>query len=192
MSIKKGIKTSLSLLLATIIVFSGLFNFGTLAATDNIDSQKTWKTAKELIAEQGFLSGIQMFEASERSSGNDIGDGGIWGSEENFQPEVWKQFFVNSKAMGFQICKMWNNYQMGGIVFDKEYRVVGPSDTYLENLETIFKMAAEYDLYICLTLMTHFESSFSAEETQYNYDKLIRIVHNEEHRNLFINRGRKN
>ena len=68
--------------------------------------QGTWKTAKELIKEKGFLNGVQMTETYTGSTGNDIGDGGIWKTRANFNPEVWREFFANSKAMGFDICKI--------------------------------------------------------------------------------------
>lgn len=149
--------------------------------------EQTWKTAKELIKEKGFLNGIQMIESYTKTPGNDIGDSGIWKTKENFKPEVWREFFANSKAMGFDICKIWNNYQMGGILFDSDWKVIGPTETYLANLETIFRMAQENNLYMCLTLMTHFESSFGTQSTQYNYDRLVRLIHNKTYRDCFIN-----
>ncbi len=175
------------LFISMILVFTFVFTSCNMLFVSAAEEQKTWKTAKELISEDGFLNGIQMISTDSKSTGNDIGDGGIWKTRENFKPEIWHEFFANSKAMGFEICKIWNNYQMGGIVFDDDWKVVGPSDTYLENLETIFQIAQEYDLYICLTLMTHFESSFESQNNQYNYDRLVRLIHNEEYRNAFIN-----
>ena len=170
-----------------LIITLASINGGTVKV--NADGQQTvWKTAKQLVKEKGFLNGVQMIETYTSSTGNDIGDGGIWKTRANFNPEVWREFFANSKAMGFDICKIWNNYQMGGILFDSDWKVIGPSETYLENLEQIFRLAQESNIYISLTLMTHFESSFKTQSTQYNYDRLIRLVHNKTYRDCFIER----
>ncbi|MBO7520321.1 MAG: hypothetical protein J6T73_06035 [Clostridia bacterium] len=175
---KREIRKSIaSFVLIFLIAFSA---FGCI--TVRADGGKIWKTAEELIAEQGFINGVQMFESYQGSTGNDIGGGGPFGYSADFRPEVWKQFFANSKAMGFQICKFWNNYQMCGIQFDADCRVVGCGSNYLKNLRTIFELAQEQDLYISLTLMSHIESYFPKSW----YEKMIRLVHNETYRNLFI------
>ena len=179
---KRVVSFIISVVLTITFIWTG---FGGLYVNAQSE-QSNWKTAKELIKEKGFLNGVQMIETYTHTTGNDIGDGGIWKTRANFNPEVWREFFANSKAMGFDICKIWNNYQMGGILFDDDWKVIGPTETYLENLETIFQLAQESNLYVCLTLMTHFESSFSTSSTQYNYDRLVRLIHNKTYRDCFI------
>ena len=178
-------KRSISLIISVVMIITLAFN-STGALFTSAAEQSNWKTAKELIKERGFLSGVQMVETYSGTTGNDIGDSGIWKTKANFNPEVWKEFFENSKAMGFDICKIWNSYQMGGILFDSDWKVIGPSETYLQNLETIFQLAQEKDLYICLTLMTHFESFFRDNLTKITYDKIARFIHNETYRDCFI------
>ena len=180
---RKIINSIVSVILAITFVITG---FGIITVNAQ-GEQGNWKTAKELVKEKGFLNGVQMIETYTSSTGNDIGDGGIWKTRANYNSETWREFFANSKAMGFEICKIWNNYQMGGILFDNDWKVIGPSETYLENLADIFELAQESNMYICLTLMTHFETSFSTQSTQYNYDRLVRLIHNKTYRDCFIN-----
>lgn len=178
-------KSILSLILTAVVLLSCVSGFSVLA---DESTEIQWKTAKELIEERGFLNGIQMMETRSGSTGNDIGKAGFWGDAADFRPEAWKEFFANSKAMGYDICKFWCCYQMGGIVFDSEYLVVGYSSTYLTNLETIFQLAQEQGIYICLTLMNHFESmGGNVFSTNYRYNKILRFVYNDTYRNAFIN-----
>ena len=72
---KREIRKSIaSFVLIFLIAFSA---FGCI--TVEADGGKVWKTAKELIAEQGFINGVQMFESYQGSTGNDIGGGGPFG-----------------------------------------------------------------------------------------------------------------
>ena len=182
---KKISKGIISFVLAFILIFLSAVNIPQISAQE---AKKQWKTADELIEELGFLNGIQMPAAYKNSYGGDIGEPYFYpNSRVNFQPEIWRQFFMDSKAAGFDICKFWGANGFSGFVIDDDGKVLGVTDTYLTNLETIFQIAQEVGIYVCFNMIEHFESYYGEDENQYKFDKLSQFIYKEEYTDLYIN-----
>lgn len=145
-----------------------------------------WKTFEELTKEKGFINGIQQPWFIQSSTGNDIGKSIMDGySKTNFNESMFYEVFTNSKAMGFEICKLWLTYQFGGILFDDDCHVVGVEPTYLKNLPRVFEIAEECGIYLCITLVNHFENA-TYVNGKYTHEEISQFVYNENETELFI------
>ena len=196
---KHFIKISLAFCLTVALLVSCLSGLSASAAT-------TTKATKQLIADSdNFLSGIQMMESYAGSYGDDIGGSGLYWFDHQgsaFNEEYWKEFFANSKAMGYKICKFWGTYQMGGIAFDRTFNmsthsvtstdafyVTGYTSDYITNLERIFQLAREQGIKICYTCMNHFEQAYDAygaARRNYEYTRFSKFIYNNLNREYYI------
>lgn len=177
---RRFISGTLSLLMVCGILF------GAAPAVSAADSGENWKTFEELAKEKGYINGIQQPWFTSGSLGNDIGKAVRDGYKAtNFDESMFYEVFTNSKAMGFDIVKIWLTYQNGGIMFDDGGHVVGIEPTFKENLPRVFEIAEECGVYICITAVSHFTDATYCDG-KYTHDELSQFLYNEDETKLFI------
>lgn len=180
-TIRRFISGTLSLLMICILLF------GTVSTVSGAETdQQEWKTFEELAKEKGYVNGIQQPWFTNASFGNDIGKAARDGYKvTNFDESMFYEVFTNSKAMGFDIVKIWLTYQNGGIMFDDGGHVVGVEPTFKENLPRVFEIAEECGVYICITAVSHFTEAIYYEG-KYTHEELSQFIYNEDETKLFI------
>ena len=168
---RRFISGTLSLLMVCGILF------GAAPAVSAADSGENWKTFEELAKEKGYINGIQQPWFTSGSLGNDIGKAVRDGYKAtNFDESMFYEVFTNSKAMGFDIVKIWLTYQNGGIMFDDGGHVVGIEPTFKENLPRVFEIAEECGVYICITAVSHFTDATYCDG-KYTHDELSQFLY---------------
>ena len=159
---------------------------GTYAETkSDVSKEKKWLTFSELVAEKGFVNGVQQGWFIQSSPGNDIGHTVRDGYTHcQYKDELFMKVLYDCKAMGYDIFKTWLNYNFDGMRYDKDYRVVGIDADYLVNLEKIIKMAKDAGLYLCFSTFNHCEGTMSDDVSSYKYERMIQYIYNEDARNM--------
>lgn len=181
----KKIKRLLSILMAVLMVCT-LFCSSLPAVSGAETKEKEWLTFDQLVDRDGFINGIQQPWFIHNSTGNCIGKSFIDGYNKTFFDEdLFYEVFTNSKAMGFDIVKLWLTYQFDGMLFDENGVVVGIEPTFLQNLPRVFEIAEECGVYICITLVNHFESA-TYRDGEVKYEEIFRFVYNPADTELFI------
>ena len=181
----KKIKKLISVLLVMLIVCT-LFCSSLPTVSGAEVEEKEWLTFDELVERDGFINGIQQPWFIHNSTGNCIGKSFIDGYNKTFFDEdLFYEVFTNSKAMGFDIVKLWLTYQFDGMLFDENGVVVGIEPTFIQNLPRVFEIAEECGVYICITVVNHFESSYY-RDGKVRYEEVFRFVYNPADTELFI------
>ena len=183
-------KKTTSLFLTFLMVLTLLF-VPTASVSAEETKKQEWKTFEELVDEKGYLNGIQQPYLVQTSTGNDIGSSKLYGyNASNFSEAAWYELFQNSKAMGFDIVQFWPTYQLGGILFDEDWQVVGIEPEFKKNFPRILEIAEECGVYLSITLIEHEETAFpagnSAKYKNVRYEEIYRFMHNEKSTKLFI------
>ena len=79
----------------------------------------------------------------------------------NYDPEYWQQVFSMMHEDGFNSCRIWINCSGdNGIDIDENGFVSGATDAHWEDLDSLFSLAAENEIYVMATLMSfdHFKN----------------------------------
>lgn len=79
----------------------------------------------------------------------------------NYNPEYWRQVFSMMHEDGFNSCRIWINCSGdNGIAIDENGFVSGATDAHWEDLDSLFSLAAENEIYVMATLMSfdHFKN----------------------------------
>lgn len=79
----------------------------------------------------------------------------------NYKPEYWQQVFSMMHEDGFNSCRIWINCSGdNGIEIDESGYVSGATDAHWEDLDSLFSIAAENEIYVMATLMSfdHFKN----------------------------------
>ncbi len=80
----------------------------------------------------------------------------------NYNPDYWQQVFSMMHNDGFNSCRIWINCSgNSGVEIDENGFVSGATDEHWEDLDSLFSLAAENEIYIMATLMSfdHFKDS---------------------------------
>lgn len=175
------VKIIIAVVLCICISFSSISALAAAGETEEV----RWLTFSELIKEKGFVSGAQQGWFISSSPGNDIGYSVRDGYARcNYSDEMFLKVIYDCKAMGFDILKTWLNYNVGGMRFDKDFRVVAIDQTYIENLEKIIKMAQEAGMYLCFSTFNHCEGTMSDDSSSYKYERIIQYLYNKNARQM--------
>ncbi len=78
----------------------------------------------------------------------------------NYDPEYWNQVFAMMHEDGFNSCRIWINCSgNNGVNIDENGYVSGATDYHWEDLDSLFSLAAENEIYVMATLMSfdHFK-----------------------------------
>ncbi len=80
----------------------------------------------------------------------------------NYSPEYWDKVFSMMSERGFNSCRIWINCSgNNGVEIDEDGFVSGATLEHWEDLDSLFALAAENEIYIMATLMSfdHFKDS---------------------------------
>lgn len=80
----------------------------------------------------------------------------------NYSPEYWGKVFSMMNEKGFNSCRIWINCSgNNGVEIDEDGFVSGATPEHWEDLDSLFALAAENEIYIMATLMSfdHFKDS---------------------------------
>ena len=186
----KNIQRIVSVVLSLLTVMT-LLTLPATSASAAETGKKEWKTFEQLVNEKGYLNGIQQPWLIHNSTGNDIGTSMLFNGKTNYNDAMYYELFRNCKAMGFDIVQLWVTYQLGGILFDSEWQVVGLEPEFEKNFPRVLEIAEECGVYLCLALVNHSESAFPAqhrggEYANVRYEEIFRFLHNEKSTQLFV------
>lgn len=186
----KNFKKVTSLLL-TVLMIVTLVVVPTTSVSAAETTKKEWKTFDELVKERGYVNGIQQPWMLQTSTGNDIGSSACYGyGLTSYNDAAYYELFRNCKAMGFDVVQLWITYQLGGILFDSDWQVIGLEPEFEKNFPRVLEIAEECGVYLCLTLMEHCESAFPAINYRpyknVRYEEIYRFVHNEKSTKMFV------
>lgn len=80
----------------------------------------------------------------------------------NYNAEYWSKVFSAMNESGFNSCRIWINCSgNNGVEIDEDGFVTGATPEHWEDLDSLFSLAAENEIYIMATLMSfdHFKDS---------------------------------
>lgn len=80
----------------------------------------------------------------------------------SYDPEYWSEVFSMMHEDGFNSCRIWINCSgNSGVEIDEDGYVSGATEKHWEDLDSLFALAAENEIYVMATLMSfdHFKDS---------------------------------
>ncbi|MGN0687546.1 MAG: cellulase (glycosyl hydrolase family 5), partial [Oscillospiraceae bacterium] len=102
-------------------------------------------------------------------NGNDVwltGMNAPWQAWDDFggryDPEYWSRVFSTMHENGFNSCRIWINCSGNvGVEIDEDGYVTGATEKHWQDLDSLFALAAENEIYVMATLMSfdHFKDS---------------------------------
>ena len=138
----------------------------TTTAADTVVTEETVTTEADiniyiedgtfkLAGEEVWLTGMN----AHWQSWNDFGG--------RYNEEYWSQVFAMMHEDGFNSCRIWITCSGEvGINIDENGYVSGATDQHWEDLDSLFSLAAENEIYIMATLMSfdHFKNTYRTYE----------------------------
>ena len=160
-------KRTISAFLAATMLLSG--------CADNSTTEETTQTSEtavntESVDDKAPVDGINIYIEDNRFmlAGEEVwltGMNAPWQAWDdfggNYDPEYWSQVFSMMHEDGFNSCRIWINCSGdNGISIDENGFVSGATDAHWEDLDSLFSLAAENEIYVMATLMSfdHFKN----------------------------------
>ncbi len=131
---------------------------------------------EERLEKTGFLNGVYIPWFHGDWYGRDIGSS-FYGKVPGtccFNEDFVRRVFYNSRAMGYEMAKIWLNESFEGILYDENGSVIGVEPLFMQNLERLLQIAQEVDLVIGFCLFDHSQSSFT--DDKFKYDKYMHFM----------------
>lgn len=161
------LKRTISAFLAATMLLSG--------CADNSTTEETTQTSEtavntESVDDKAPVDGINIYIEDNRFmlAGEEVwltGMNAPWQAWDdfggNYDPEYWSQVFSMMHEDGFNSCRIWINCSGdNGISIDENGFVSGATDAHWEDLDSLFSLAAENEIYVMATLMSfdHFKN----------------------------------
>ena len=150
-------------------------------------TEEKWLSFSELVQQKGYVNGLQQPYFVKSSTGNCWGKSWMDGYKKTiYDEEMFKEFFYDTKAMGFDIAQLWLSYNLAGMVFDENRNVIGVDQTYIENLPKVLQIAKDVGLYVSLVTISHFEGAMSNDTSSFRYEQVSQFIHDETARQMLF------
>lgn len=162
-------KRMTSLLLASCILLTGCDTSTTQTVTESNSTTVVTSDSKS-EEEKTVTSDINIYIEDNKFmlGGEEVWLNGMnapWQSWDdfggNYKPEYWEKVFSMMHEDGFNSCRIWINCSGDkAIDIDESGYVSGASEEHWEDLDSLFSLAAENEIYIMATLMSfdHFKN----------------------------------
>lgn len=88
--------------------------------------------------------------------GHDLGKSHPEGWNPSFTEEKCRKYFADLKKMKCRVLRIWAFERHEGLVFDQaDTLVIGLDPVFLANCDSVMRLAQEYQLKVCWTLLNH-------------------------------------
>lgn len=152
-----------------------------------IGPRKTDTLYQKAIDDHGFIYGLNYAWVGDQQ--NSIGDNQIKNKKSSFDEKSVRSGLYNISKLGVDCTTIWLFMAGDGLEFDETGDVLGVQPIFLKNLETILKIAKEYNVHLSFTVQPHFD--YNLESGLYSgskeiYDKYSRMVTDPKVRSHYI------
>jgi len=181
MTLKKTVVRGLAFLMVVAVICAASVLSARIMETDNkAGAEKLYKnTMERILAEDGFIYGINVPWFSGQSYANDIGTSVLMGrTASGYDAGLVRQVFTNAKATGFNCVRIWLFEVVEGLQFDRYGNCTGVQKEFVKNLTEMLDIAVELGVVLDVTYFCHI--SFVGNEagrdkynwlTQYIFDR---------------------
>lgn len=190
----KSFNKTISAVLSAVMLLTGCTGGNTENTTENSDSaspEATTTAATSAVSEESADMNIYIEDNTFKLRGDEIwltGMNAPWQAWDDFggryNPEYWEQVFSKMHEDGFNSARIWINCSgTTGVEIDENGYVSGATDKHWEDLDSLFSLAAENEIYVMATLMSfdHFK------DANRNYDRWRAMVQDTEKIDSYIN-----